>query len=98
MLYFMCFRRFHQRLYQAGYNNGLTLLTMEVRLVHTLRNYLRKMSKYKGEKSAVKNWREISCKDFVSYKAKYNKAHYSSKVEVVFIKLFQVYFVRTFGL
>ena len=48
---FMCFRRFRQRLYQAGYNNGRTQLTIEVRLVHAVRNVkikiIRNMSKYK---------------------------------------------------
>lgn len=33
-LVFMCFRRYRQRLYQAGYNNGRAQLTIEVRLVH----------------------------------------------------------------
>lgn len=31
---FMCFRRYRQRLYQAGYNNGRVQLTIGVRLVH----------------------------------------------------------------
>ena len=48
---FMCFRRFRQRLYQAGYNNGRTRLTIEVRLVHAVINVkikiIRNMSNYK---------------------------------------------------